>query len=134
MFALKASFVFRAKIKTQNYAEFIYLKVNFNMRGIEIGLFSDALREIPLAKFQLLRVEAAVAMRSDQSLDVDFRLGELSLYDKRLTHQDGVTHLIGPRWNAGRHGRGFAGSIFQGCRGAFPGLFVYERPRTRSLF
>nr|CAB3267621.1 vacuolar protein sorting-associated protein 13A-like [Phallusia mammillata] len=70
------------------------LKVLFQLDSVTLQLFSDDARQLSLAKVQFHKISASVVMRNDQSLDVDFGLGEFTLHDERETHKHGITKLI----------------------------------------
>ena len=64
------------------------------MDDIRVQLFLDAGRTESLTKLELLRLNAQVCMRNDESLNIDVKFGELALEDTRTASAGGITKLI----------------------------------------
>lgn len=70
------------------------LKLQFKIGKIRVNLYADATRTFPLAEFLISNLPLVLKMGSDKSLDLRVSLEDITLQDKRLSHQDGISRHI----------------------------------------
>nr|XP_039248521.1 vacuolar protein sorting-associated protein 13C-like isoform X1 [Styela clava] len=71
----------------------------FDLPKIKINLYNDQQREHSLAEFVITTLGLNLRMGSDESMDLNVRLGDITLEDMRSTHQAGITKHITRKLN-----------------------------------